>query len=127
MGRVERDTRQRRAIRQVLEEAGRPLSPQEVWDASHRAVPGLGIATVYRTLKGWVAEGGLRSVELLGEPPRYEAAGKDHHHHFCCQECGKVYEIEGCPRDIQKLTPKGFRLERHELVLYGRCAGCTMS
>ena len=27
---MERDTRQRRAIRRVIEEAGRPLSPQEV-------------------------------------------------------------------------------------------------
>ena len=48
---MERETRQRRAIRHVIEEAGRPLSPHEVLKGA-QVYPRLGIATVYRTLKG---------------------------------------------------------------------------
>lgn len=122
---MERDTQQRRAIRTAIEQAGRPLSPREVLDASKTLSPGLGIATVYRTLKSWLESGWLQQVDLPGEPPRYELHGKQHHHHFHCRQCDRVYELEGCPEGLRTLTPVGFSLEAHELVLYGRCASCA--
>jgi len=120
-----RDTQQRRAIRSALEETGRPMGPRELLDAAQQHHPGLGIATVYRTLKSWVEEGGLSQVDLPGEPPRYELTGKEHHHHFHCRECDRVYELEGCPEGLRNLTPAGFALESHEVVLYGVCAACA--
>ncbi|MFP5286756.1 MAG: Fur family transcriptional regulator [Thermoanaerobaculia bacterium] len=123
---TKRDTQQRRAIRAAIDDANRPLSPREVLDsARHRGSPGLGIATVYRTLKTWVEEGGLTQVDLPGEPPRYEVTGKQHHHHFHCRSCDRVYELQGCPEGLRALTPPGFSLESHEVVLYGRCAECA--
>ncbi|MBF6594314.1 MAG: transcriptional repressor [Thermaceae bacterium] len=121
---MERSTRQRQAIRDVLSEQNRPLSPQEVLDAAQGKVPGLGIATVYRTLKGLVDEGAAVAVELPGNPPRYEVAGKKHHHHFHCTVCGKVFELEGCPGDFLFMVPEGFQPQGHEIVLYGRCKDC---
>ncbi|HKH47488.1 MAG TPA: transcriptional repressor [Thermoanaerobaculia bacterium] len=123
--RSERDTQQRRAIRSAIERADRPLSPREVLDQAQPQSPGLGIATVYRTLKSGVEAGWLQPVELPGEPPRYEPTGKQHHHHFHCRRCDRVYEIEGCLDDLRHLTPPGFALEAHEIVLYGRCADCA--
>lgn len=122
---MERDTQQRRAIRAAFEEAGRPLSPQEVLDIAKRRSPGLGIATVYRTIKS-LGEGGLLTqVDLPGETPRFEITGKTHHHHFHCRQCDRVYELEGCPEGLARMTPAGFSLEAHEVVLYGRCASCA--
>ena len=121
---MDRKTRQRQVIRQVFEETDRPLGPQEILTAAHAYAPGIGIATVYRTLKGLVAEGWLVLVELPGEPPRYEIAGKKHHHHFRCRSCDRVYEIGGCSTNLKRLTPRGFRLEGHEIILYGRCNAC---
>mgnify|MGYP001627224607 CR=1 FL=1 len=121
---MERSTRQRQAIREVMRELNRPLSPSEVLEAARRKVPGLGIATVYRTLKGLVEEGSAVPVELPGEAPRYELSGKTHHHHFHCTLCGKVFELEGCPGDFSFMLPKGFKTEKHEIVLYGRCSEC---
>lgn len=122
---TKRDTQQRRAIRAAIDDANRPLSPREVLESARRGSPGLGIATVYRTLKTWVEEGGLTQVDLPGEPPRYETTGKQHHHHFHCRSCDRVYELEGCPEGLRSLTPAGFSLESHEVVLYGRCAECA--
>jgi Fur family ferric uptake transcriptional regulator len=122
---TKRDTQQRRAIRAAIDDANRPLSPREVLESARRGSPGLGIATVYRTLKTWVEEGGLTQVDLPGEPPRYEATGKQHHHHFHCRSCDRVYELQGCPEGLRSLTPPGFSLESHEVVLYGRCAECA--
>lgn len=121
---MERDTRQRRAIRAALEQAGRPLGAPELLEAARPLAPGIGMATVYRTLKGLVAAGELVAVELPGEAPRYEAAGKQHHDHFRCRSCARVYEVADCPVTLPKL-PKGFVLEGHETVLVGLCAACA--
>ncbi|WP_243027196.1 zinc uptake transcriptional regulator [Thermus albus] len=122
---MERSTRQRRAIRETFLEAGRPLSPQEVLELAKRKVPSLGLATVYRTLKGLVEEGFLIPVVLPGEPPRYEPAGREHHHHFLCRLCGKVYELLGCDLALEGHLPPGFLAEGHEVTVYGRCPECT--
>ncbi len=120
-----RETRQRRAIRRALKDAGHPLSPTELLEAAREHVSSLGIATVYRNLKSLQAEGRIVPVELPGEPARYEMAGKDHHHHFHCRKCDKVYEVEGCPGNLNSVTPTGFELENHEFVLYGLCDVCV--
>ena len=122
---MQRNTAQRRAIIAAFEQANRPLSPHEALAAAQRENAGLGIATVYRTIKLLVADGRLVPVELPGEPPRYELAGKHHHHHFHCRTCGRLYEVEGCLDAIRKLTPAGFELEGHDTLLFGRCAHCV--
>lgn len=129
-----RSTRQREAIRRGLAQAAGPLTPLEVLAVAQADVPGLGIATVYRNLKWLVAEGQVRTVDLPGQAPRYEAAQQGpahghhpaHHvHHFHCERCDRVFPIHACPGSIEQLAPAGFRVERHDLTLHGLCAGCA--
>ena len=122
-----RSTKQRRAIRAVFERLNRPLSPQEILDQVGGEVEGIGIATVYRTIKSFVEEVIIVSVDVPGEPARYELAGKGHHHHFRCTDCGSVYEIEGCVGNFKALTPPGFLVKDHEVWLYGSCSTCRAS
>jgi Fur family ferric uptake transcriptional regulator len=121
---MQRDTAQRRAIRKALDEAGRPLGALEVLERAQRDVPGLGLATVYRNIKALTEESAVAVVELPGQPPRFESAGKGHHHHFLCDACGKLYELGGCLGGLKELLPGGFRLSSHELLLHGRCRAC---
>ena len=121
---MERSTRQRTAIRSVIDAAGRPLSPQEVLQAAQAEVPALGLATIYRNLKQMVEAGEILAVTLPGESPRYEAAQHAHHHHFQCTTCKRVFDVHDCPGDLATLAPKGFTVERHEITLYGRCDQC---
>ena len=122
---MERNTRQRSAIRDAIAQAHRPLLPQEVLAAAQSQVPGLGIATVYRNLKALVDEGELQAVTLPGENPRFELVGHGHHHHFQCRDCGRVFDVHACPGDLQRLAPAGFTVDGHDLTLYGRCRDCT--
>ena len=121
---MERNTRQRTAIRVAIEHANRPLLPAEVLAAAKRDVPGIGIATVYRHLKCLVEEGALLAVNLPGENARYEAATQCHHHHFQCVGCSRVFDVHACPGDLTRLAPAGFPGESHDLTLSGRCADC---
>ena len=119
-----RKTTQRTAVREAIETADRPLSPQEILDLAQADQPGLGIATVYRAVKTGVQEGWLTPVDLPNGPTRYEPAGKQHHHHFECTTCSAVFDVEGCPGNLKPLIPAGCELTGHEIILYGICAAC---
>ena len=120
-----RNTEQRIALRRVLLEADRPLSAQEVLQAAQKIVIGLGIATVYRNLRMLVDEKWLATVGLPGKPDRYEVAGKAHHHHFHCKVCNRVFEVAECASDLRQMTPAGFVLDGHDVVLYGKRSECA--
>ena len=124
---MQRKTRQRHAIRKAFEDADRPLGPREVLQSAKESAPALGIATVYRNVKAMVEDGLLLPVDLPGAPSRYELAGKGHHHHFHCRGCDGVFEVKGCPKHITDLTPRGYQLESHEIILYGLCDACAAS
>jgi Fur family ferric uptake transcriptional regulator len=122
---MERSTRQRDAIKAVIDLAQRPLSPQEILEGAQSEVAGLGMATVYRNLKSLVELEKLVVVSLPGESARYESAGHHHHHHFHCTACDKVFDVHQCPGNMLNLAPSGFVVERHELTLYGECDVCS--
>lgn len=122
---MERNTRQRTAILGAIERAGRPLSPGELHELARSEAPALGLATVYRNIRGLIDEGIIREVSLPGESPRYEVAHLGHHHHFKCRCCGRVYDIGECSTDWSALVPGGFAVEGHDITLYGRCAVCV--
>ena len=121
---VPRQTKQKKAIRESFTKADRPLSPEEVLGLAQRNVPGVSIATIYRNIAALTDEGWLTPVAIPGTSARYEIAGKQHHHHFQCKDCEKVFELSGCDVDINPQLPKGFRVTGHEFFLYGVCAEC---
>jgi Fur family ferric uptake transcriptional regulator len=121
---MQRNTAQRQAIQRVMQEVNRPLGPDEIYESAKAYCPGLGIATVYRAVKELVEERQLSIVNLPGESARYEPAGKGHHHFFFCRGCKRTFDIKGCPGNLRGLIPSGFKLEEHEIVLYGLCADC---
>lgn len=118
-------TRQKAAIRDAFLEADRPLSPDEVLEGAQRHHATLGKATVYRNIQSLVEEGWLESIEVPGDSTRYEVAGKEHHHHFQCNQCKKLYELEGCIASFKPKLPRGFRTTGHEFFLYGLCSQCN--
>lgn len=122
---MERLTRQRAALQAAIAVAKRPLSVEELLEYSRHAVPDMSMATVYRNVKLMTEDGTARVVSLPGEPPRYEAAGHDHHHHFRCRDCNRVFDVHACPGDLKGLAPPGFVVDDHDLTLYGRCADCA--
>lgn len=79
--------------------------PAEVLANVRRKIHSASIATVYRNIRLLVEEGWLESVKTCGGAPRYERSGKDHHHHFQCDDYGRLFDLPGCwlPRELQLL------------------------
>ena len=118
-------TRQRSAVQKTLEDAGRPMTPAEIWQVARALSPGLGIATVYRALRILMDQGEVEVVEIPGAPPHYERKHQHHHHHFLCESCQRVFEVEACATGIDQLAPPGYVVKSHSLTLYGICAECS--
>jgi len=119
-----RQTRQKEAIRTAFTAADRPLSHDEALTLAQQQVGGLSIATVYRNINLLVEEKWLARVAVPGDTTRYEVAGKEHHHHFQCSGCGRMFELEGCEIQMTPTLPEGFRLTGHEFFIYGLCSAC---
>jgi Fur family ferric uptake transcriptional regulator len=117
-------TQQKRTLTGVILRADRPLTPAEIWKTGKKASPALGIATVYRALRRLVEEGRVRLVEIPGAVPHYESTARQHHHFFFCRRCRRLSNLVGCVPGVRGLAPRGFAVEGHEIVLYGRCANC---
>ncbi len=122
----QRNTRQREKIIAAIRDAQGPLTVPEILERAQKTLPGLGVATVYRTVKLLLEDGKIQPVILPSGETRYESTGLGHHHHFHCRVCDEVYDLEECPVSVS--TGKyhhGFIVEDHELTLYGVCSSCT--
>lgn len=121
---MERKTKQRRIIQEVFKKEARPLNPSEVHTLARQQLPTIGIATVYRTIRDLEREGKITSVDIPNKGLYYEASRTEHHHHFHCRVCQRIYEIEcTLPTEAQVLR-NGFYVEDHEVVYHGVCAAC---
>lgn len=120
-----RNTVQKNAIISVIEKSKRPLTVEEILEEGVKIVPKLGIATVYREIKRLQESANITVVQVPGGAIMYERKNIHHHHHFKCDKCGVVYDLEGCVGHFEKILPKGFKLQNHEIFLYGQCASCA--
>jgi Fur family ferric uptake transcriptional regulator len=121
---IKRRTPQRDAIQQVIREEDRALNADEILCTARQVINSLNQSTVYRNLKLLVEKGWLRKINHPARGPLYERTDKDHHHHFHCRSCNKVYELPGCALNENESTPEGFMTEKHEIFLFGVCATC---
>ena len=124
---VQRQTKQMKAVRNTFEQAGRPLSIDELHSRASKDLDSLGLRTVYRAIRSLQEDGVIVSVSFPGMSDRYELASiaAKHHHHFHCKACDRFFDIHGCPGGLNKLLPNGFKLENHDLTLSGLCVSCS--
>lgn len=97
----------------ILEHAKFPLDA-----ATIKQRIGADKVTVFRILNSLTNKGILKSIQFNDGKLRYEYAGKPKHHHFICDNCGKIIDVEGCTigvleKDIEK--KKGVLVKRHSL------------
>jgi Fur family ferric uptake transcriptional regulator len=120
-----RKTAQKDAIKQAFLLKNRPLRVSEILQIGRKTVKSLNQATVYRNLKLLVDSGWLRTINHPDLGAFYERAGKEHHHHFHCHVCNRLFEIPGCALNEKESVPSGFVTERHEIFLFGTCSSCV--
>ena len=113
--------------RRRLIAAMRGLGDHFTADDLLHATPGVGRATVFRTLRLLQDAGALCQVVLDGGTAEYRLTSGGHHHHIVCSGCGATDDFARC--DIQGLLGElgrrtGYEAQSHRLEVYGLCARC---
>ena len=117
-------TRQREAVDQVLKEAGRPLTRDEILREGRMIVERLGPATVDRHIREMTESFQLIGLEYPGQPKRYELPAEREHPHFLCRECNRVFDLPVVMRLPEIKAPSGFLVTGGEVVYSGTCPDC---
>jgi Fur family peroxide stress response transcriptional regulator len=117
-------TPQRRAIIEVLEGAANHPTAEDVFAAVNRRFPMTSRATVYNTLALLKREGHVR--ELFKDGVSRFDPNTTRHHHFVCDGCGSVSDIDWETLDCRVLAtlPGKAVAETYEVTLRGRCGKC---
>jgi Fur family transcriptional regulator, ferric uptake regulator len=125
-----RRTAAREAILQMLADAGRPLSNQDILQ-KRKGAGAFDRVTVYRTLETLLDVGLLHRVQGMDGTWRYcrhkyESPGHcaGNHIHFLCSRCDQMSCLPEQPLPWIA-APEGAKIHSKQLVVHGYCAACV--
>ncbi len=125
---TQRLTSARAIILATLSRERRHWKPQEIYDVVRQILPSICPSTVYRTLD-YLVKNGLVSVSDVGwDTCVYEIVNGDIHHHFVCQKCGAILNIEeGLVEEFFRKVSEAqrFVICTNHLILFGLCEACA--
>ncbi|MDI6694661.1 MAG: Fur family transcriptional regulator [Anaerolineales bacterium] len=121
-----RMTPQRLLVLQILQDAGRHLTPQEIFGQTQRILPAMTEATVYRTLSFLTEQGFILAAHIGNGQLVYEIAGHNHHH-LICRACGATQQIdhqflESLYQQFRSKT--GYQIDSLHVTFFGLCPDC---
>jgi Fe2+ or Zn2+ uptake regulation protein len=120
-----RCTPQRHAVMAFLVRQRSHPTAAEIFKAVNRADPRCSRATTYNNLRDLVKAGLVREVAVEGRAARFDAKGM-RHHHFICDRCGNVEDVEWYDVPQPRSGSLGKRILREsELIFRGLCAKCA--
>lgn len=123
-------TRQREEIFKIFLSTDRHLSVEELYHIIKKRDPGVGQATVFRTLKLLSEAEMAKEVDLGDKRIRYEPKyGHSHHDHLVCVKCGRFIEVVDA--EIERLQERlcrkfTFLPQRHRMEIFGICKRCRV-
>ena len=119
-----RYSRQRELIYEALRQTEQHPTAEMIYQWLKPANPSLSLGTVYRNLNLLADEGAIRRMAFPVE--RYDAKTMPHPH-FCCDQCGAVYDLHlpyDAELDRQALLASGHDVTGQEGVFHGICTKC---
>ncbi len=119
-------TQQRLEVYHELLDAVDHPSAETLYRRLAERMPALSLDTVYRTLATFEKLRLVHRLETPGSQARYEAL-INRHHHFLCDDCGKVIDVLWPDVDSIQLpaVTEGIGvIDRASVVMHGLCATC---
>ena len=121
-----RVTPQRTAIYKKLLKAKNHPSADELFQAIRQEFPNVSYDTVNRTLLTFSRVGLINLVEGHTTPRRFDP-DLSNHHHFHCQQCGRIIDFNNSDYDDLKIPSslrRNFDVISSRVVLKGICGKC---
>ena len=126
---MQRMTRQRAAVVDLLAGTDDFRSAQQLHEMLRDQGETIGLATVYRTMQSLAEHG---EVDVLraddGETLYRQCATPTHHHHLVCRYCGATVELDA--QTVERWAHQmgaeyGYSDVQHTVELFGTCSDCA--
>jgi len=127
----------RQIILGILEENEEFLTAEDIYMQVHERHPGIGLATVYRTLQLLVEIGVVARIEMGEGKARFKLAGereKGRRELLICTNCFQTIPLNTLPEEEQQLLEQvekiteaahSFKVKQSVLHIYGLCRECA--
>lgn len=122
MGRKSRNTRQKERIQDEILAKKDFFTAEELYRCSQKSDKQIGIATVYRFLRGAKERDNIYAYECEGRTV-YSTTKKDHCH-FVCKKCGKTLHFNVSSIDFLKKKIEG-EITQFQINVEGICRNCA--
>ncbi len=123
-----RYTEQRAAVFRLIARSRVHPTAEDVFLGVRTEVPGISLATVYKSLEMLVGCGLAKKLTPPDGSARY-CGRMEPHHHARCLACGGVADVAGELGDLEiaalRAQANGFYLVGYELELTGYCSDCA--
>lgn len=124
-----RNSNQRKIILGIMKDNYSHPTADEIYEIAREIDSHISRGTVYRNL-GFLSENGvILKVSVPNGPDHYDCSLHEHYH-FCCGQCGKMFDV---PQSINvdtklvsaEMEKKGFFVNYHNLIFTGLCPACN--
>ena len=116
-------TPQRLAIMKYLDEHRTHPTADQIYQKIKEKNPSLSKTTVYNSLITLQEHNIIQSITISSTELRYDFK-KAMHHHFLCNRCKIIFDIEiECP-NIDKMLQQGHKVEEVQGYFKGICKNC---
>ena len=120
-----RVTPQRLAILDILRGNRTHPSVEEIYEEIVKKYPNMSMATVYNTLSKLVKGREIQELNIDPKKRRFDPC-TSLHHHFYCQTCGKVYDLDYDTSFVPNMKRiGGHQIEAIQVNFKGKCKGCS--
>ena len=125
---MQRMTRQRAALADLLQATPDFRSAQQLHAMLKDSGQSIGLATVYRTVQAMAEAGDIDVLRIEDGEALYRRCTRGHHHHLVCRECGKAIELAG--EAVERWAAKigqehDFVDVEHTAEIVGTCRDCA--
>ena len=119
-------SKQKELILRVLQDNPHHQTAVQIYDEVRKEMPHISLATIYRNLKQFQELGEITEFDAGSGLSRFDGR-IDPHGHFCCDKCGRIFDIEKMVTDElngRLARGNGFEVSKYQLVLHGLCPDC---
>jgi Fur family transcriptional regulator, ferric uptake regulator len=123
-------TPQRNLIWEILRDAGRHMTVDEITGEVKGRLPDVNVSTVYRTLELLVGLDLVIETRLEGSACYYEVSPEPTHHHFVCTRCGAVGHFADellAPVHAELTDRHRFTVSQIQVTAFGLCDDCRVA
>lgn len=122
MEKCKRHSHKREAILECIRSTDCHPAAEWVYTQVKAEIPNISLATVYRNLAQFRAEGMVRVVGHVDGEERYDCDLRPHDH-FVCRCCGKITDVPVHIVSDEDVAKVG-RVDGYDVTFYGCCEEC---